>query len=360
MKNYLSFILLLLIFSCGKPSKVELKFNDEFVIQENLEAHQQLIGGLSGMDFVNDTLYFVVDDPITPRFLKATFVQRDQKLDSVEFHETIFLKDSTNSFFRDYYLDLESIFVDKNTGRIYFTSEGSIQQNKAPVIFSVDQKGKNPKKLELPEYLEDTSNHFHNKSFEASCLSFSEKGFWFTTEEPLRNDGELTDFKPTNSPLRFCFFDFEENKITKQFVYPLGTIDLRPNGEVKINGVTAILEFAENQFYVVERAYVSGYGSYGNVVKIFKASVEDFATNVNQVATLKNYEYSPMKKELLINLNQYKDRLTEKIIDNIEGIAIGPKAKNGNRMIILVADDNFQKFGRQLNQFIYLEEILNK
>ena len=47
----------------------------------------------------------------------------------------------------------------------------------------------------------------------------------------------------------------------------------------------------------------------------------------------------------------------EGFIDNIEGITLGPKLSNGNQSLILVADDNFQVYGKQLNQFLLLEIV---
>lgn len=359
MKNIFWLALFLLMVSCTEKKTMNLKFYGEFIVQDSLKLGDDFIGGLSGIDYVNDTLFFVVDDPNKPRLLKAKLEGVDIDNLKVNFLETMYLKDSTTSFYNEHYLDLESILVDQKTGRIYLTSEGSINNSKEPVLFSVNRFGRNPQKTELPNYLTEIDNHFHNKSFESSCLAYSKKGFWFTTEEPLRRDGELADFNETNSPLRFSYYDFKEKHITKQFVYPLGKIDLKPNGNVKINGVTALLEYEENKFLVVERAYVSGYGSYGNVVKIFNAEIDKMTADVRSIDRLLGQEFTAMKKELILNLSDVKEKLTEGIIDNIEGITFGPKLPNGNRLLIVVADDNFQKFGRQLNQFLFFEQILN-
>jgi hypothetical protein len=359
MKNIFWLALFLLMGSCIQKKTMNLKFYGEFIVEDSLKLGDDLIGGLSGMDYLNDTLFFVVDDPVKPRILKGKLEGVEGNKVNVNFLETVYLIDSTSTFFNKHFLDLESIFVHEKTGRIHLTSEGSINNSKEPILFSINRFGMHPKKIELPKYLTDDKNHFHNKSFESSCLAYSKKGFWFATEEPLRRDGELTDFNKTNSPLRFSFYDFEEEGVTKQFAYSLGKIDLKPNGNVKINGVTALLEYEENKFLVVERAYVSGYGSYGNVVKIFNAEIDKSTSEVSGIEGLLGQEFTPMKKELILNLNDIKDNLTDGIVDNIEGITFGPKLPNGNRMLILVADDNFQKFGRQLNQFIYFEQILN-
>ena len=63
----------------------------------------------------------------------------------------------------------------------------------------------------------------------------------------------------------------------------------------------------------------------------------------------------PLNKKLLFEFDAIKSELTEGVIDNIEGITFGPILNNGNQSLILVADDNFQVFGKQLNQFILME-----
>ena len=74
----------------------------------------------------------------------------------------------------------------------------------------------------------------------------------------------------------------------------------------------------------------------------------------------KLFIFIPLKKKLLIDFDSFKTNLTDKIIDNIEGITFGPKLANGNKSLILISDDNFQIYGKQLNQFILLEIKENK
>ncbi len=335
-----------------------MKFLDEYIIQDSLMHSGFKIGGLSGVDYVNDTLYFVVDDGRKPRVVLATMKLQDQKVDSLDFFKTIELKDSASTFFNKTYLDVESIFVDQESGRMHITSEGSINYKVKPLIFSLNLDGKDPITYEIPKYLSNLENHHHNKSFEASSRSFDGNGFWFTTEAPLKQDGELASFSDTNSPIRFSYFDYASNKVTKQFAYPLGKIDLAPKGKTKVNGITAILEYKANRFLVVERAYVSGYGSHGNVVKIFEANISNSTSDTKHIKALEGKSLDFMEKKLLLNFKDVKAQLTEGIIDNIEGISFGPVLKNGNKSLVLIADDNFQNFGKQLNQFIFLELII--
>ena len=121
-----------------------------------------------------------------------------------------------------------------------------------------------------------------------------------------------------------------------------------------------MLEIAKNHFLIVERAYQNNYGSYGNTIRIFEAFIDKNTTDILNIESLKETPFTPLKKRLLFDFDTVKQYLTDGIIDNIEGISLGPKLKNGNQSLILVADDNFQLYGKQLNQLILLEIKINK
>ena len=116
-----------------------------------------------------------------------------------------------------------------------------------------------------------------------------------------------------------------------------------------------MLEYKTNQFLIVERAYQSGYGIHGNSVKIYGVILDSRTINTLDIQSLKDKKELVVKKNLLFDFNSVRGELTQNVIDNIEGITLGPTLSNGNQSLILVSDDNFQKFGKQLNQFILLE-----
>ena len=67
-------------------------------------------------------------------------------------------------------------------------------------------------------------------------------------------------------------------------------------------------------------------------------------------------------KTLLFDFEDIRAQLstaggTDRVVDNIEGIAFGADLPNGNKSLVLVADNNFSAFGQQLNQFIVFEVI---
>lgn len=359
MKYKVLFSLILFGFlGCKKESNIQLKFVDEYIVQDSLVFKNTIVGGISGIDYHKDKYYMVVDDAKDPRILVADINISNNKINAVEFLSLFQLKDTTNQFFKENALDLESIFVD-DFERINLVSEGKIYKGKDPSIFTIDKNDGLVEQISIPEYFKANSKAKpkHNGSFEGSSVSYNRKGFWVAMEAPMKVDGEEPTFHKTQSPIRITYFDNQSKKATKQFAYQLEKIDKPAKGKINLNGVTAILEYAENQFFVIERIYQSGYGALGNTVRIFKATIENKSTNTLNIQSLKQTNYIPLKKELMFDFESAKDQLTDGIIDNIEGITFGPKLSNGNQSLILVSDDNFQVYGKQLNQFILLEIV---
>lgn len=360
MKNTFYFLLLVFVlFSCSQKEETKLNFLDEFVVKDSINFNNTIIGGLSGVDYANGNYYFVVDDARNPRFLTASITIENSKITSVDFNKATFLNDSTSTFYKENALDLESIFIDEETQEINFVSEGAISKEKSPSIFTTDKNGKLSHVYELPKSFKELSNIKHNAVFEGSSKSIDNKGFWVSMEGPLKIDGEEPTFHKTSSPIRITYFDNKTKKATKQFAYKLGHITRPSKGNVNLNGVTSILEYKKNHFFIIERIYQSGYGVHGNIVNIFEASINEETTNIINIESLKETEFIPLKKRLVFSFESIKEELTEGIVDNIEGITFGPKLANGNQSLILVSDDNFQIYGKQLNQFILLE-IENK
>lgn len=343
-----------LCFACSQPKKVSVHFLDEFVFRDSVVHQKAIIGGLSGVDYANDRYYFVVDDARNPRVIQAKIILEKNKIKDIVFSKTVLLNDSTETFYKNNILDLESVFVDDNDN-MYFVSEGSINYKKQPSIFKTNKEGVFLEAYPLPKTISNLENIKHNAVFEASSKSVDKKGFWVVMEGVLHSDGEEPTFHKTNSPVRFTYYDYETKKPTKQFAYQLEPITKPAKGNTNLNGVTAILEFKKNHFFVIERTYQSGYGSYGNIIRIFEATINNNSTNILTIDSLKNTNFVKLEKRLLFNFEQVKDKLTNTIIDNIEGLTFGPKLSNGNQSLVLVSDDNFQLYGKQLNQFILME-----
>lgn len=360
MKKTLFYLLVSLIFlSCKTENKTKLNFLDEYVLADSITFKNTIIGGLSGIDYTNGFYYLVVDDARNPRFLKAKITIEENNFKNISFKEVFFLNDTLTNFYKENALDLESVFVDEKTQETYFVSEGSIRKNKLPTVFKTDSVGNFIESFQLPKNLLNIKNIRHNAVFEGSSKSIDKKGFWVAMEGVLKSDGTEPTFTKKIAPIRITYFNKDTKKATKQFAYSLENITKPAKGNINLNGVTAILEYKKNCFFIVERTYQNGYGAYGNSIRIFEAKIDKETTNILALDSLKTLKIIPLKKRFLLDFSTLKENLTEGIIDNIEGITFGPKLANGNESLVLVADDNFQVYGKQLNQFILLEITKN-
>ena len=116
-----------------------------------------------------------------------------------------------------------------------------------------------------------------------------------------------------------------------------------------------ILEYDEQQFLVLERSYVSGQADGGNDVKLYKVDATQ-ATEIKDIPALIGADYQPAQKTLLLDFNTIRHKLTaidgHHTVDNLEGITFGPTLPSGKRSLVVVADNNFSLYAKQLNQFL--------
>jgi len=348
---------LLFILSCSsnrniKSNNLQLKFLDEYILSENIVIDNTVVGGLSGIDFHQGLYYMVCDDPRNPRYYEAKINIDNSKISNIDFQKVIQLQDT------NHYLDLESIIYNSKTNQIVLTSEGNIKKHKDPQLLSVDLIGNLKKKFQLPKALKANSlqKPRHNGTLEGLSKSADNKGYWIAMELPLEVDGPEPKLIKTKSPVRITYIDDGTKQPKKQFGYLLDKIIKQPKGNFAVNGLTDILAYDTDKFFIIERSYSSGLGNQGNTVKIFKVDASN-ATNILTVESLKTTNYTAANKELVFDFEQVRNQLTDNSIDNIEGITFGPTLPNGNKTLILVSDNNFNRFEKQLNQFILLEII---
>ena len=158
MKNHIFYILIFIFLGCKKETTIELKFLDEYILKDSIQFKNTIIGGLSGIDYANGNYYFVIDDAKNPRFLSAEIDLKKDTIHAINFKKVIHLNDTTEIFYKENSLDLESIFIDETTQEINFVSEGVIEKDKKPSVFKTDLKGNFIEEFELPKSFENNKN----------------------------------------------------------------------------------------------------------------------------------------------------------------------------------------------------------
>lgn len=365
IKFFLFGFIITVLIGCGsaKPdisSDWKVKYLDDYIIPENAEFEGTRIGGLSDLDYDGNYFYAVCDLPSSPRIYQFKMVISENKIDSLYFTKVIPIQH------KDYpeknaVWDMEGLLYDAENNTFIISSEGSIKNNRNPFIAVVNSLGQYDGSYEIPHYFkaEEPEGLRDNGVFEGLTWAYDKNGIWVSTELPMKKDGPTAKLYRTKSPIRVTLYDRELKSPTYQFSYLLDPIRKLPILPFGMNGVSAILNYAERKFLILERGFSAGYGSQGMRVRLFEADAAK-ATNTLFINDLKgkiNSSVVPAKKKLVFDFKKIRKKLKEKIVDNLEGISFGPTLPNGNPSLIVISDNNFSSWTRQINQVILLELI---
>jgi hypothetical protein len=345
-----SFLFLsLFLLNCSSTKNtniIKLRFIDEYVIPANTIYKNTLVGGLSGIDFHDNQYYVVSDDKKNLRYYNLKIDFNKHKINQVLITNITHL--NLNKIY-----DLESIRVQKN--HILITSEGNSDEISTPSILKVDFKGNLFQEISSKNTFKNLTPR-HNGTFES--LSVNNNYYFTAMELPFKEDGNEPSLKKGKYPIRISKINKKTNELENQYAYMLDKIprDSKPSGKFLVNGLTELIQVTKNTFLTIERSYASGHKDGGNNVKIYQIDISN-ASDITKINSLTNTKYTPVKKELMFDFEWIRGKLTKEKVDNIEGITFGPKLENGNKSLIVIADNNFNKFSKQLNQIIIFEVI---
>ncbi|MDR6300298.1 esterase-like activity of phytase family protein [Mesonia maritima] len=357
VKSSLFIIFFLLLISCGSSKSVSanqlnVRFLDDFVLEDSLTFQGIPIGGLSDVDFDGEHFYAICDQSSNPRIYRFQLQIKNKKIDTLVIDKMIKVTDSTRNIKP---VDFEGIIANPEEKTFLVSSEGLINAGISAAILKTDFQGNIQKKYQLPSYFSTLENARNNGMFEALARDNSTEGFWVANELPLKNDGPKSTFFNRKSLVRFTKFS-SEGITENQFAYRLNSISRIPILPFALNGLTAILNYAPQKFISVERSFSAGRGKKAYHVKLFLVDATS-ATKTLTLERLKKEEIKPAEKFLLFDFDDVRKKLTQKSIENIEGICFGPQLPNGNKTLLLIADNNFNSFKKQLNQVILMEII---
>jgi len=328
------------------------------------------LGGLSGVtyDAVNNRYYAISDDrsQVAPaRFY--TFTATDS---GVTFSNVTPLKDTNGDFFVTNSLDPEGIALTKN-GTVFISSEGEVNLNSGRVSnpfikeFSLTT-GQEVKSLLVPSkflpVVQDTNNNglvdagdtqtsgvYNNLAFESLTITPDQKTLFTATENALSQDG-LKASLTSGSPSRILQYNLVSGQPEKEYLYITDAIPEAPNPSTGFadNGLVDLLAIDNRgTFLALERSFAQGVG---NTIKIYEVSLQgstdiSFYDSLNNLSAEQLATIKPAQKRLLLNLTDLNlptdanHPITG--VDNIEGLAFGPKLADGRQSIVLVSDNNF-------------------
>lgn len=224
-------------------------------------------------------------------------------------------------------LDLEGVVVLKD-GFI-------VASEKGPRILEVDRAGKLRRDIPLPAHFAEARD---NKSLESLTID-PERQYLFTTSEgSLSCDGEMAS-SSVGARLRILRIDREDGAY-EEHAY---TTDPLPHTSGDY-GVADLAAISKDDLLVLERGWTRGEG---NTARIYRVKLSDASSSCLGLASL-GADAAMLDKELVIDLATLparglptaKQQQQTALLDNFEGMAIGPRLPDGRASILLISDDN--------------------
>ncbi|HKN55821.1 MAG TPA: esterase-like activity of phytase family protein [Amycolatopsis sp.] len=339
----------------------------EQIVPLNLPFEGTTVGGLSSIDYDPATggYALICDDrsAINPaRFYTAKFPVGAHGTGPVTFTGTHpFLRPDGTTYpplaqndpsapQNEQTVDPEELRVDPWTGHYYWSQEGERTATTLidPSIREARRDGKYVRDLPIPadEKMTPTAGPRQNLVLEG--LTFAAFGALVVSEDegPLLQDGPLAT--TTQGAVSRITLQGRYGPVLAQYAYPQEPIfATSPTGGFATTGVSSMLAVDQadpTKYLMMERAFVTGVG---DKIRIYEIDTRG-ATNVLNVPSLANAQFTPVKKRLLLDLADFP----LSTVDNVEGMTWGPRLPGGERSLVLVSDNNFAS--TQVTQFIAL------
>ncbi|MBN3876594.1 MULTISPECIES: esterase-like activity of phytase family protein [unclassified Nostoc] len=328
-----------------------IEFIGEATLPKGLIFQKAEVGGLSGITYnaKNNLYYAIADDraqKAAARFytLKIDFSKGLlQKSGIIPVSITILLNENGQTFSPGE-TDTEGIAL-TNKETVFVSSEGDAAKLINPFIKEfLLSSGKEIVTLPIPKkFLPDKTNQKgirNNLAFESLTITPDKKHLFTATENALIQDGVAA--KPNiGSPCRILQYNLLNNQPEKEFLYQTEPVAPFLNLIGKFASGLPDLLALDNQghFLSLERSFTG----LGFAISLFQVSLEeaDDIHNIDSILAIDFKNIKPVKKKLLLDL-----RKLDVLLDNIEGLTLGPKLPDGQQSLILISDNNFNSLQR--------------
>ena len=315
-----------------KKKAPRLEFRGQAIIPTGTSFQGTTVGGLSSISYAGgETFYVISDDQANARFYSLTAAIADGQLSNgdITFRSVTTLRQPNGTPYPTGSLDPEGFTLTKHSRRAVVTSEGFANTFVPPWIRVYRLDGTYVRDLPLPDKFipaaGQTRGVRQNLGFESAATRG--KLLYAGTEAGLQNEPPPT--LTATSPAHLLRYDVKRNRLQKEWIYPVDPI-AEPFVGFGVNGLVEVLPLGKHRLITMERSFSVGAPGTGNKIKLYLTELrKDGSTS----------------KSLLLNLDALGLPL-----DNVEGMALGPRLRGGRRTLLLVSDNNFA--ANQFTQFL--------
>lgn len=252
--------------------------------------------------------------------------------------------------------DAEALRVLPGGDALLWASEGDFPRGFGPEINAASHDGKWLWRWPLPMALSQPRAHGGPRAgFTIEGMDFADDGqtLWVSMEGALKQDGGMPSPGRAGAPVRITQFDVRTREPIRQITYQPDALasDIWALPQRAVNGVSEILADGPGHLLVLERSFSvdSGWGA-----RLYRIDTRPHspraATDTLHMERLETGGFQPAAKQLLLDFAD----LGLRSVDNLEGMAWGPRLDSGERVLLLVSDNNFNP--AEVTQFIALAE----
>jgi hypothetical protein len=210
-----------------------------------------------------------------------------------------------------------------------------VASEKGPRLLEVDRQGKLRRDIPLPAHYAKARD---NKSLESLSLSPSGRYLFTTTEEALSCDGARAT--PTSGTRVRILRMTRDGGDATEHAYMTDPLP-HDTGDY---GIADLAALSDDDVLVLERGWTRGAG---NTTRIYRVSLTDPRTSCLASPALAA-DAPVLEKRLVVDLAKVaasglpatRQAQAAPILDNFEGLAVGPVLADGRRSLVLVSDDN--------------------
>lgn len=313
-----------------------------------------VVGGLSGIDYDarSGTWVMVSDDRsvFSPaRFYTATLDYGSHGFTGLRLEGVTLLRQPDGSLFPNRRQqaarggevpDFESIRIDPADGSLWIGSEGGCAVRENPALLHLARDGRTLSRFEGPAMFDlcrrAGTGTRDNLAFEGLTFARDGRSLWVSMEGPLWQDGPVPA-RGQGSVTRLTQFT-RAGGVLRQVAYPLDALPDTPAEDPSaVNGVSEILAVDDDHLLTLERAAVrQPDGRYLMSLRLYELDLRE-ASDIQALPALQGAAYRPVHKRLVLDLSE----LPLARLDNLEGMAWGPRVGDGCATLVLVSDDNF-------------------
>lgn len=374
-------LLSLLLTACAAPSNRQVA-DDSACLQtlgeirwpRDTQYAGTTVGGLSSIDYdARSGLYYLVSDDrsaFDPARLYTARIRYDASgLHEVVLEDRIWLLNARQQRFAGINApepgtavpDPEALRLLPNGHghgqTMLWSSEGDFKRGFGPQLVEAATDGRWLREWPLPPQLalpappkRATQGPRSNLTLEGMSLSADGKTLWLSMEGALKQDGPMPGPGRAGAPVRITAYDTATRQPLRQLAYVPDALpeNLGLLSQHAVNGVSSILADGPDHMLVLERSYAPARGFGARIYRIRTDSEAGTDTLPLQQLTPDNHR--PVDKTLLLDLAQ----AGLKTVDNLEGMSWGPSLASGERVLLLVSDNNFNP--AEVTQFVALRE----